>query len=347
MKILAIETSCDETAVSLINNEHILANDMHSQVALHRQYGGVVPEIAARSHVETIPLMIEKSLKKSKLNLKDLDAIAVTGGPGLITGVMVGVMYAKSIAISLNKQFIAINHLEGHALSIFLKKSTIKYPYLLLLVSGGHCQIIIVTTLGHYQILGNTIDDAAGEAFDKVAKMLGLPYPGGPAIEKLALQGNERFFNFPKPMLNRTGCDFSFSGLKTAVRNILLKQKVIDEQVKANICASFQYTMVEIFYHKIMRALNTFHSIHPKTQNIVIAGGVGANQYIKNKLTEKLAIFGYKLDSPPASLCTDNALMIAFVALQRLKIGNYSSIVFAPLSKWPIDEIQYPNSLKI
>lgn len=341
MKILAIETSCDETAVAIIDGEQILSNQIYSQIELHKEYGGVVPEIAARSHVESLPKLLEQSFEEAGITSHQLDAVAATGGPGLIGGVMIGLTYAKSIAAMLDKKFIAINHLEGHALSAFMPESKLKYPFLLLLASGGHCQTVMVKNLGGYKVLGNTLDDAPGESFDKVARMLNLGYPGGPIVEKLASQGNKRAFDFPRPMLKQGGCNFSFSGLKTAVRNIILKQDSIDDTVTANICASFQEAVAEIFLFKVSKALEIFIDIHPEGKDIVIAGGVAANQYIKAKLSRTFKEKGYNIVSPPLALCTDNAVMIAYAALQRLKSGNFSDLSFSPLSRWPLDEIKY------
>jgi N6-L-threonylcarbamoyladenine synthase len=341
MKVLAIETSCDETAVAIIDGKQILANKIYSQIDLHREYGGVVPEIAARSHVESLPGLLEESFTQAQIAPAQLDAVAATGGPGLIGGVMIGVMYAKTIAAALKKDFIAINHLEGHALSPFLAEKPIVFPYLLLLASGGHCQIVVVSALGSYNILGVTIDDAAGEAFDKVAKMLGLGYPGGPAVEEMALQGDKDKFKFPKPMLNKGGCDFSFSGLKTAVRNVVAKQEFIDDEVKADICASFQDTVADIFLHKLAKATEVFKGMYPEGKDIVIAGGVAANNYIRGKLVGKFAKIGYNVSAPPLALCTDNAVMIAYAAYQRLLQGDKSDLSFAPLSRWPLDKIKY------
>jgi len=341
MKVLAIETSCDETAVAIIDGKQVLANIIYSQVELHKEYGGVVPEIAARSHVECLPRLLEDSFTQADITPAQLDAVAATGGPGLIGGVMIGVMYAKTIAAVLQKDFIAINHLEGHALSPFITKTTISFPYLLLLVSGGHCQIVIVSALGEYRILGTTIDDAAGEAFDKVGKMLGLDYPGGPAVEKMALHGDNSRFKFPKPMFNKGGCDFSFSGLKTAVRNVIAKQELIDKACKADICASFQETVAEIFLHKLLKAIEIFKIEHPKGKNIVMAGGVAANNYIRRKLVGEFAKIGYDLTTPPLDLCTDNAVMIDYAAHERLFNGDKSNLSFVPLSRWPLDKIKY------
>ena len=339
--VLGIETSCDETAVAIINsNNQVLSNKLYSQIDLHKKFGGVVPEIAARSHVEFLPHLIEEAIDDAKITLENIDAIATTGGPGLIGGVIVGVMYGKTLASCMNKKFIAINHLEGHALVPKMTEN-IEYPYLLLLVSGGHCQIVMIEELGKYSIIGKTIDDAAGEAFDKVAKLLNLGYPGGPIVEKYAKKGNEKAFEFPKPLLKNGEHNFSFSGLKTAVRNQINKLEAISEQHKADICASFQYTVSEIINYKILQALNLFSAKFPDSKNVVISGGVAANLYLRQKLSENIKNLGYKLFYPPIDLCTDNAVMIAYAGMERLKNGYYSNLDFEPKSRWNLDEIIY------
>ena len=341
MLVLGIETSCDETAVAIIDDKKkIYSNKIYSQIDLHKKFGGVVPEIAARSHVEFLPYVLEEAIKEAKVDLKNIDAVAATGGPGLIGGVMVGVMYGKTIASALNKKFIAINHLEGHALVPRMTEN-IEYPYLLLLISGGHCQIVIVENLGKYHIIGKTIDDAAGEAFDKTAKLLGLGYPGGSIVEKYAKNGDEKAFDFPKPLLKKGECNFSFSGLKTAVKNQINKLEKISEKNKSDICASFQYTVSKIINHKIRESFKLFNSKFPHSMNVVISGGVAANQYIKNKLSENINALGYKLFYPPVNLCTDNAVMIAYAGIERLNNGDYSNLDFEPKSRWNLDNITY------
>ena len=343
MKVLAIETSCDETAVAIIDSDrNILANKMLSQIDIHQKFGGVVPEIAARSHVEFLPQLLEDSLLEANLELESIDAIAVTGGPGLIGGVMVGVMYAKTIASVMKKKFIAVNHLEGHALAVRITEK-IDYPYLLLLVSGGHCQTIMVEDLGKYHIVGRTLDDAVGEAFDKVAKTLGMDYPGGPIVEKFAKNGDERKYTFPKPLLQKGNYDFSFSGLKTAVRNQIntIGIEKISEQDKHDICASFQYTVALILSSKLMESAKLFSSKFPNSKNVVISGGVAANLYIRNKLSESMNQLGCQLFYPPIELCTDNAVMIALAGLERLERGYSSALDFAPKSRWQLNEITY------
>ena len=336
MKVLSIETSCDETAVAIVDDKkNILANKMLSQVNLHQKFGGVVPEIAARSHVEFLPQLLEEALLEADIKLKDIDAVAATGGPGLIGGVMVGVVHAKTIASVMKKKFIAINHLEGHALTVRITED-INYPYLLLLVSGGHCQTIIVEKLGIYHIIGRTLDDAVGEAFDKVAKMLGLGYPGGPVVEKFAKNGNEKAYQLPKPLMKKGECNFSFSGLKTAVRSQIAKLDNINEQKKSDICASFQYTVAENLSDKLVEAASLFNAKFPNSKNVVISGGVAANLYIRSKLANSMNNLGYKLFYPPIELCTDNAVMIAAAAIERLKRGESSSLDFEPKSRWEL-----------
>lgn len=322
------------------SNNQVLSNKLISQIDIHKKFGGVVPEIAARSHLEFLPHLLEEAFLDAKITLKTIDAIAVTGGPGLIGGVMVGVMYGKTLSSCMNKKFIAINHLEGHAL-IPKMTENIEYPYLLLLVSGGHCQIVMIEELGKYFIISRTIDDAAGEAFDKVAKLLDIGYPGGPNIERYAKKGNEVAYKFPKPLLKKEECNFSFSGLKTAVRNQIKKLREVSEQDKADICASFQYTVSEIINYKILQALKLFSAKYPDSKNVIISGGVAANLYLRQKLSENIKNLGYKLFYPPINLCTDNAVMIAYAGVERMKYGYYSTLDFEPKSRWNLDEIIY------
>lgn len=344
MKILGIESSCDETAVAIVNDQKdILANNLLSQIQLHKKFGGVVPEIAARSHIEYLPNLLSDSLLQANISLNQIDAIAVTGGPGLIGGVIVGVMFAKAIASAIKKPFIAINHLEGHALTARLTNN-IEFPYLLLLVSGGHSQILIVENVGKYQLLGNTLDDAIGESFDKVAKMLKLGYPGGPQVEKRAKLGDPHSFKFPQPLAHQNNCNFSFSGLKTAVRNEILKHDLIDDLLINNVCASFQFTISKILCKKIGRAIKIFQQNYSKdSPNIVLAGGVGANLFIRQSLTNFLSSIGSSLTVPPVHLCTDNAAMIAWAGIERFKQGYTSKLDFEPISRWPLTDLIHHN----
>ena len=340
MKILAIETSCDETAVAILDNRKILSNKIFSQNVIHKMYGGVIPEIAARNHVDKLPYLIEDAIKESSIKLKDLKAIAVTGGPGLIGGIMIGVMYAKTLAAILKKQFISVNHLEGHALTIRLINKHIKYPYLLLLVSGGHCQIITVHYLGYYEIMGTTLDDAVGEAFDKVAKMLSLDYPGGPKIEKYAKLGDEWSYLLSKPLLHKKNCNFSFSGLKTSVLNKIKIISKLSNKSKYNISASFQKTVADILIDKLYQASEIFiQKYKSNKKRIVISGGVASNYYIRIKINKYFSEKNFIVTYPPINLCTDNAVMIGYAAYERLLTGYKSNLKFLPQSRWAISEI--------
>ncbi len=340
MLILGIETSCDETAAAIISDDkRILSNIVWSQTE-HAAYGGVVPEIAARSHMEHIEPVITRALAESSVTLADIDAVAATSGPGLIGGVIVGVMTAKAIASVGKKPFIAVNHLEGHALTVRLTNN-VEFPYLLLLASGGHCQFLIVEGVGKYKKLGGTLDDALGEVFDKTAKMLGLGYPGGPAVETLAKNGNPLAYNFPLPLHGRDGCDLSFSGLKTAVRLKAEEIKnarngTLSEQDKADICASFQNTATASVIQKAQSAIESFKKQHPHGSHFVLAGGVAANQYIRGQLEILLEQYSMKMTAPPIKLCTDNAAMIAWAGIERLKLGLVDGLDFEPRARWPL-----------
>lgn len=335
--ILGIESSCDETACALVNDKkEILASIVWSQYDEHRRFGGVVPEIAARAHLEKCDLLINELMKKTNKKFSDLSAVAVAGGPGLIGGVLVGVMTAKTIALSHNLPFIAVNHLEGHALTARLSHP-IQFPYLLLLTSGGHCQVLIVEDVGQYKKLGSTIDDSAGEAFDKVAKMLGVGYPGGPNVEKQALEGNPDKFKFPVPMKGRAGCDFSFSGLKTAVRVAIEKQEHLSEQDKKDICASFQKAVVLQMKDRLTHTIETFKSLHPNAKDIVVAGGVAANIAVRNMIQELADKNQLIFSAPPIKLCTDNGVMIAWAGVERYLKGKFDTFDFKARPRWPLD----------
>lgn len=328
--ILGIETSCDETAAAIVTDKRaILANVVLSQTTEHAAYGGVVPEIAARAHMDHLERIIKQSLADAQCTLADVDAVAVTGGPGLIGGVIVGVMTAKAIASVHQKPFIAVNHLEGHALTVRLTNN-IPFPYLMLLVSGGHCQFLVVHDVGKYTLLGGTVDDALGEAFDKVAKMLGLPQPGGPNVEKLAKTGNANAYHFPIPMKGRAGCDLSFSGLKTAVR-LAIPGACIED-----ICASFQRTACDALIDRAHHAIAMFRQHYPEGKNFVLAGGVAANHTIRNALTEMLAEYEMNFTAPPVALCTDNAAMIAWAGMERFQRGLIDSLDFEPKARWAL-----------
>ena len=338
MRVLGIETSCDETAVAIVEAAvgrapvgRILANVIYSQLAEHRRFGGVVPEIAARAHLERIDGVLADALSEAGLELGDLDGIAATGGPGLIGGVMVGVMTAKALAFAHDRPFLAVNHLEGHALTVRLTEQ-VAFPYLLLLASGGHCQLLTVRGPGDYTQLGTTIDDAAGECFDKTAKLLGLGFPGGPAIERLAKNGDPQRFALPRPMWRKRGCDFSFSGLKTAVRQAVEKLPAGDKQAVADLCASFQRTVGDVLADRCTNALQL-----APASTLVVAGGVAANVYLRGRLEKTASEHGARLVAPPVKLCTDNGAMIAWAGLERLRLGMTDVLDFRPRPRWPLD----------
>jgi N6-L-threonylcarbamoyladenine synthase len=337
LKVLGIETSCDETAVAIINDQkQILAHQILSQINEHKDYGGVVPEIAARAHIDAIDTLISASMNEAGIKrYEDLDAIAVTAGPGLIGGVIVGVMAAKAISSAAGIPIIAVNHLEGHALTVRLTED-VDFPFLLLLVSGGHCQFLAVEGVNKYKKLGGTIDDALGEAYDKVAKMLKLGYPGGPVVEKRALEGNEDRFELPRSLKRRKGCDFSFSGLKTAVKREVDKIENISEQDINDICASFQKCVGDIIKDRLTNAIEMYQQLYPQGKRLVIAGGVAANKYINKTIEEITSQHGYTRHSPPIKLCTDNGAMIAWAGYERMKAGLIDDIYFVPKARWPL-----------
>jgi N6-L-threonylcarbamoyladenine synthase len=340
MIVLGLETSCDETAAALVDAERrILGETILSQLDEHRPYGGVVPEIAARSHLEHLDRLIERTMSEARIGFGDLAGIAATGGPGLIGGVMVGVMMAKAIAAVRHLPFIAVNHLEGHALTARLTHG-IEFPYLLLLVSGGHCQLLLVEDLGRYRRLGTTIDDAAGEAFDKAAKLLGLGYPGGPALERAAAAGEPSRIALPRPMLGRPGCDFSFSGLKTALRHQLAKTGPGDT---ADLAASFQAAVIDCLADRTANAIVMAKSLAP-VKALVVAGGVAANAPLRRRIQDVAALGGLRLVAPPVKLCTDNAAMIAWAGIERLQRGLTDGLDFAPRPRWPLDPTAKPGA---
>ena len=339
--ILGIETSCDETAASLITeNEQglpiVLSNIISSQTDVHKEFGGVVPELAARSHVEKIDLIVKKAIKESGKRIKDIDAVASTAGPGLIVCLSVGLSFGKAFASSIGKPFIAVNHLEGHALSPRLN-SNLDFPYLLLLISGGHSQYLSVQGLGDYKRMGTTIDDALGEAFDKTAKLLGIDFPGGPQIEILAKKGNPEKYDLPKPILNKGGCNLSFAGLKTAVLKITKNIKT--DQEKFDLAASFQSTIEKILYKKTKTAFNQYEKINNlKNKRFVVAGGVAANRKIRTMLKKLCEENNYQSLFPPIELCGDNAAMIAMVGLEKYKLQKFNSLDHPAIPRWPLDE---------
>lgn len=341
--ILGIESSCDDTAAAIVtSNREILSNVVHTQLEDHTPYGGVVPEIAARTHMEHMDKVVAKALDDAGLKLKDIDTLAVTSGPGLIGGVIVGVMAAKAYASVLKKPLYGINHLEGHALTARLSHN-VPYPYLLMLMSGGHCQILMVEDVGKYHLLGGTLDDALGEAFDKTAKMMGLPYPGGPQIEAIAKHGNPDRFAFPRPLITRAGCDFSFSGLKTAVRLALQElQKTqpngVSESDKADIAASFQSTAAAVLNNRLHHAILAFKQQFPHGKHLVLAGGVAANQYLRTACETTANAHNMQLIAPPMKLCTDNAAMIAWAAHERIFAGIPPQHNIEPVARWGLVE---------
>lgn len=337
MILLGIETSCDETAAALVRDDRtILADVVLSQLDDHQPYGGVVPEIAARAHLDHIDRLVGQAFAEAGLSVSDIDAVAATCGPGLIGGVIVGAMTGKAIAAVSGKPFVAVNHLEGHALTARLTHG-LDFPYLLLLVSGGHCQILEVLGVGQYRRLGSTIDDAAGEAFDKVAKMLDLGYPGGPAVQRAAEQGDDARFELPRPLKGKPGCDFSFSGLKNAVRLLIQGQADLSQQVRFDIAACFQRTVAEHIADRASKALKDFAERNPGPNHLVVAGGVAANALLRQKLTEMAGRHGFTLTAPPLRLCTDNAAMIAWAGLERFRLGQSDGLDFAPRPRWPLD----------
>jgi N6-L-threonylcarbamoyladenine synthase len=332
--ILGLESSCDETAVAVVRADKvILANLVASQIEAHTPYGGVVPEIAARAHVEQLAPLVAEALATAHITLADVDAIAATAGPGLIGGVMVGLVTAKALCIAARKPLIAINHLEGHALSPRLVRD-VGFPYLLLLTSGGHCQLLMVTGVGRYQRLATTIDDAAGEAFDKVAKMLALGFPGGPAVEKIARLGNPKRFDLPRPLLGRAEPHFSFAGLKSAVLRLLESGAVQSDADKADVAASFQQAVVDCMIDRTSRALAQLSA--PPTA-LVVAGGVAANSAIRAALEALAAAHTLPFVAPPLWLCTDNAAMIAWAGLERFALGMTDDLSVPARARWPLD----------
>ena len=339
--ILGIESSCDETAASILTENDqgkpiILSNIISSQIDVHKEFGGVVPELAARSHVEKIDCIVQKAINDSGRKIEEIDAVASTAGPGLIVCLSVGLSFGKAFAAALNKPFIAVNHLEGHALSPKLN-STLDYPYLVLLISGGHSQFLNVKGLGKYKRLGTTIDDALGEAFDKTAKLLEIEFPGGPQIEILAKKGNPNKYNLPKPIFNRGGCNLSFAGLKTAILKITKGMKT--EQEKFDLAASFQKTVVEILYKKTKIAFNEFEKLNkPQKKSFVVAGGVAANKNIRSMLMGLCKEKNYQNIFPPLDLCGDNAAMIAMVGLEKFKIKQFDNLDYPAKPRWPLDE---------
>jgi N6-L-threonylcarbamoyladenine synthase len=328
--ILGIESSCDETAAALVTSDRrILAHKLAGQENAHRPFGGVVPEIAARAHVEILPGLIEDVLAEADVDIEEVDAIAATAGPGLIGGVMVGLVTAKGLALSARKPLIALNHLEGHALSPMLAQPDLRFPYLLLLVSGGHCQLLLVKGIGRYRRLATTIDDAAGEAFDKSAKLLGIGFPGGPALERAAKEGNPTAVPLPRPLVGSSEPHFSFAGLKSAV----LRARDCGLHSAEDIAASFQQAVVDCLLDRTRRALGAANG----ATALVVAGGVAANQSVRTALTGLAAEHRLPFVAPPLWLCTDNAAMIAWAGALRFEAGLIDGLDAPARARWPLD----------
>jgi len=335
VRVLGIETSCDETGVALYCSEQgLLAHEVHSQIALHAQYGGVVPELASRDHVrKTLPL-INAVLDQAGLERGDIDAVAYTSGPGLIGALLVGASIGRSLAWSLGVPAVAVHHMEGHLLAPMLEPQQPEFPFVALLVSGGHTQLVGVAGVGQYQMLGESLDDAAGEAFDKTAKLLGLPYPGGPELARLAEQGDPGRFDFPRPMTDRPGLDFSFSGLKTFARNTLQQYQPIDEQTRADIARAFEDAVVETLAIKCRRAVR-----QAGVKTLVLAGGVSANRRLRARMDQMMEKEGGRTYYPRPVLCTDNGAMIAYAGCLRLLAGQHEELAIDARARWAMAEL--------
>ena len=350
-RILAIETSCDETAAAVIGDgRHVLSNVVASQESLHAAFGGVFPELASRQHILAIVPVIEEALAKASADWADLTAIAVTYGPGLAGSLLVGVNTAKALALARNVPLLGVNHLEGHIYANWLRvapnadKDDPQFPFVALIVSGGHTDLVLMTEHCRYTSLGSTLDDAAGEAFDKTAKLLGLGYPGGPQVEALAKTGDSRRFDLPRPLKGRPGCDFSFSGLKTSVREIVQAQGAMTDQLRADICASFELAVSETLADRTRRAMTMFREACPETETpaFVVAGGVAANARLRSTFTMVASSQGFTLMVPPFHLCTDNAAMIAWAGAERFALGLSDGLDAAARARWPLDTASAP-----
>ena len=342
---LGLESSCDETAAAVVSTSStksalILSSIVFDQNLLHKNFGGIVPEIAARAHAERMDICVSEALKEANVSLNDIEAIAVTAGPGLIGGVLSGIMCAKGLALGSGKPLIGVNHLAGHALTPRLTDQ-VQYPYLMLLISGGHCQFLLVRSANFFDRLGGTIDDAPGEAFDKTARLLGLPQPGGPSVEKVGAAGDPNRFKFPRPLLERSGCDLSFSGLKTALlrkRDELVHQQGgLYQTDLADFCASFEEAVCDVLVEKSRRALEKYVALRPITPVFCVAGGVAANKRIRTKLENVTKESGVLFVAPPLSLCTDNAAMIAYAGFELYDLGNRDDLDLAARPRWPLD----------
>jgi N6-L-threonylcarbamoyladenine synthase len=334
MRVLGIETSCDETGIAIYDGERgLLSHVLYSQIPLHADYGGVVPELASRDHVrKTLPL-IKQALSEAGLTAADIDGVAYTAGPGLAGALLVGATLGRSLAFAWQKPALAVHHMEGHLLAPMLEEKSPAFPFLALLVSGGHTQLVAVKGIGQYQLLGESIDDAAGEAFDKTAKLMGLDYPGGPLLAKLATQGDAKKYSFPRPMTDRPGLDFSFSGLKTAASMVIQKEGN-SAQVQADIAASFQQAVVDTLLIKCRRALE-----QTGFKRLVIAGGVSANESLRQQLAALMQSLNGEVFYPRKEFCTDNGAMIAFAGYQRLKAGQQQDLSIGVTPRWPLEQL--------
>jgi N6-L-threonylcarbamoyladenine synthase len=340
MIVLGIETSCDETAAAVTSTTaagaRIRSNFVQAQTGEHAPYGGVVPEIAARAHLDHLDRVVMCALAEAEVTFAEIDGVAAASGPGLIGGLIVGTMMAKGLAWGAGKPFLAVNHLEGHALTARLTDD-IDFPYLLLLVSGGHCQLLVCGGIGRYTRLGTTLDDAAGEAFDKTAKLIGLGYPGGPAIERAARDGNASRYVLPRPLKGRPGCDFSFSGLKTAVRHITAQRGCLDPRDRADLAASVELAICDALADRTANAIAWFRRHHPDGKTLVAAGGVAANGRLRQHLAALAESAGLRFVAPPPTLCTDNGAMIAWAGLERLRLGFVDGLDAPLRPRWPLD----------
>ncbi len=345
LTLLGIESSCDDTAAAVVRGTEVLSSVVYGQTGLHAAFGGVVPEIAARAHADKLDHCIEQALDEANLALSELDGIAVTAGPGLIGGVLSGVMCAKGLSAATRLPLIGVNHLAGHALTPRLTDQ-LPYPYLMLLVSGGHCQFLIVAGHDQFTRIGGTIDDAPGEAFDKTARLLGLPQPGGPSVEQAARMGDAKRFAFPRPLLNQPGCDMSFSGLKTAILRardaIVVEQGGLRQQDQADLSAGFQAAVTDVLAEKTRRALDVYLAMSPQKSSFAIAGGVAANVAIRDRLTALCAGLDTDFVAPPLRLCTDNAAMIAYAGIEQMAAGARDDMTLSARPRWPLDKRAAP-----
>lgn len=347
---LGIESSCDETSAAIVDSDrNILAHIIYSQIPEHQKYGGVVPELAARAHILAIDEVVRRTLATAGRTMNDIDVVAATAGPGLIGGVLIGWMAATGIAQATGRPLVAVNHLEGHALVPRLHaasaagaslKNGVEFPYLLMLASGGHCQILLVRGVGRYELIGQTLDDSAGEAFDKVAKMLGLGYPGGPVVDARAANGNAARFKFPRPLCDKPGCDFSFSGIKTAARTMLDREPApYSDGFINDFCASFQASVVDCITNRLSNAMDDARVRAAMPKTLVVAGGVAKNSAIRAALERLAAEHGMLFAAPPMNLCTDNGAMIAWAGLENYRAGRVVDAPVAPRPRWPLTEL--------